>query len=171
MHPFLNWLLTHHDAHGCLTATPRRSRWNIKCSIQWPKDSAFRLLDCDQCPDFRQGQGGKRPDFLLFWERPGQLLIVVLELTGGAVEPDKRDQIAAGLRILEGYLAQFNRGPRAYVYALILHSGSMRSANVDYFQQPLPFRGKRLWLIVNRCGDKLKKILEDWVSGRVPLTG
>jgi hypothetical protein len=47
----------------------------------------------------------------------------------------------------------------------------MRSANVDYFQQPLPFRGKRLWLIVNRCGDKLKKILEDWVSGRVPLTG
>lgn len=169
MHPFLNWLLTHHDDHGCLTATPRR--WNIKCSIQWPKDSAFRILDCDQCPDFRQGQGGKRPDFLLFWERPGQLLIVVLELTRGAVEPHKRDQIAAGLRILEGYLAQFNRGPRAYVHALILHSGHMRSANVHHLQQPLPFRGKRLWLIVNRCGDKLKEILEDWASGHVPPTG
>jgi hypothetical protein len=107
MHPFLSWLLTHHNAHGCLTATPRR--WNIKCSIRWPEDSAFRILDCDQCPDFRQGQGqgGKRPDFLLFWERRGRLLVVVLELTRGAVESDKRDQIAEGLRILEGYLARF----------------------------------------------------------------
>jgi hypothetical protein len=164
MHPFLSWLLTHHNAHGCLTATPRR--WNIKCSIRWPKDSAFRILDCDRCPDFRQGQGqgGKRPDFLLFWERRGRLLVVVLELTRGAVEPDKRDQIAEGLRILEGYLAQSNRGPHLLldVHAFILHSGHVSSVDVRRLQRPLPFRGNRLQPVVDRCGHYLGDLLARW---------
>jgi|FaiFalDrversion3_1042247.scaffolds.fasta_scaffold20813_1 hypothetical protein len=166
MHPFLNWLLTHHRDHRCLTAVPQR--WAVECQIQWPQDPTFHILDCDRCPDFLQGQsqGRKRPDFLLFLERKNRVLVLILELTRGAVEPDKRDQIAEGLRTLEGYLAQPGDEPHLFrsvdVHAWILHSGHVRNEDMRRLQQPLALGGRPLRPVVDRCGRLLRDLLAHW---------
>jgi hypothetical protein len=166
MHPFLNWLLTCHRDHCCLTKSPRP--WGVACQIQWPRDSTFHVLACDACPDFLH-RGRKRPDFFLFLERQGRLLIVVLELTRGVVEPDKRDQIEAGLQTLrEEYLDPFKRGPRLAleVEAFILHSGGVRNEDVRRLQKPLLFMGKPLIPLVDSCGRRLGNLLAHWPEER-----
>jgi hypothetical protein len=167
MHPFLNWLLTHHKDHRCLTKSPRP--WGVSCRIQWPREPAFYVLACDACPDFLQGQGQgrKRPDFLLFLERQEWLLIVVLELTSGVVEPDKRAQLAEGLRTLEGYLDQPGHFSRKIVIRpWILHSGGVRTEDVRRLQQPLSLMGKLQRSVVDRCGRLLGNLLAHWPQER-----
>lgn len=165
MHPFLRWLRTHHMSHDCMS-TRLRLPPSIACSVRRPKGSTFYVLDCDRCSDFLKGQGRgrKRPDFLLFLERQGRLLIVVLEVTGGReVEPDKGEQIEHGLQILEEYL---NADP-GFIQSLdceafILHSGRVRTDDIRRLRRPFNFRRKALSPVVDRCGRLLNELLMRW---------
>lgn len=160
MHPFLNWMLNSHRGHRCLAPAP--SRWGVSCSVRWPRGPAFYVLDCDRCPDF---QNRKRPDFLLFLERRELLLIVVLELTEGTVRSDKRDQIEAGLQKLEEYLnawsTQSGGNVSPSVHGFVLHNVAVRNADLHSLRRPLPFRGKTLSLVVDRCGRRLSDLLNE----------
>lgn len=162
MHPVLQWLLHHHGAHGCLASRPLR--WGVDCQVQWPKDA--HLLDCDRCPDFLHGSshGQKRPDFLVFLERQGELLVLVLELTQGRVDRHKRAQIAQGLQVLSQMLSQCGARSQLSVEVFLLHSGHIRSADVHRLRRPMPFRGKPLSPVMDRCGRLLNDLLECWPS-------
>lgn len=144
----------HANLSPCFCSKCRKHKCDLKTNGL--RRGHIRIIDCDVYKAHLDGKE-KICDFIVAY-CGNTANVAVVELKGGSIKAeDAIRQIQNGARLAEALF----QGPFQF-FPILLHGKGGNSMAYRVFDRPIMFRGKRVRVLLGKCGDHWNEIAEKY---------